>query len=581
MNDLGRAAYPLWSSDWAIVEHGVLLLWKDVWTLLQRPEVDASLFEHVMANTKVWSTLSSLLGSSNPSVELAVVHCLFGVFSAPEQSSRRLLQRQLQDQLVATHCIENLCVKLISPYDVTDPTSQQTRELAALTMVQICKLPHLVDREAALKCITFCVENSMACLEDFEHSDVFVHVLAQYVLDPESPPHRAEVGMTLLSACMNHQPLICKVLVDHGLLHALSPMLQSSTRLQDLVEQGCVLLLIQRKPSAFLTWLLAELNGQDGSSYHHLASVVCRSNNNLLRMNVTVGMCVASAQTSSGRLAVNEWWTYIEAFLTETSNARILRHVVRHDGSITFANKLGFHANMTETVVSTSLAVVLTMLLFAGAIVSNGLEVYIIMRHRQSSWTAAFQETQLYYNFTRDRLPTLRTLIFVPWPIDGGVCVSELHATAAVGFGMVGFDNHLCESARVWCGYAHAHHLIDHIRSGRPVRTAVAIVGTFSSTDLVHSHDAVFQFLYTTVFGIFASFVFLRTGTVSLRQRPSRSHVDHVGTFLGHFTAVFGVHSFCNLMGFPDLSFLSTDHPLHSYKPGAVCINPACRLTLW
>ncbi|ETV99271.1 hypothetical protein H310_08011 [Aphanomyces invadans] len=205
----------------------------------------------------------------------------------------------------------------------------------------------------------------------------------------------------------------------------------------------------------------------------------------------------------------------------------------KHDGSITFANKLGFHANMTETVVSTSLAVVLTMLLFAGAIVSNGLEVYIIMRHRQSSWTAAFQETQLYYNFTRDRLPTLRTLIFgplteefafrscmLPLLLDSGWSISTTIFASPLAFGV-----------------AHAHHLIDHIRSGRPVRTAVAIV--------------VFQFLYTTVFGIFASFVFLRTG---------------------HFAAVFGVHSFCNLMGFPDLSFLSTDHPLHSYKPAILFV---------
>ncbi|RLO01946.1 hypothetical protein DYB28_014961, partial [Aphanomyces astaci] len=87
----------------------------------------------------------------------------------------------------------------------------------------------------------------------------------------------------------------------------------------------------------------------------------------------------------------------------------------QEDGDVTLANKLGFHANVLETVTCTLLAVLLTMLLFAGSIVSNSLEVYAIKQHNcGATWLDAFRETQVYHNFTHDRLPTLRTLIFVP-----------------------------------------------------------------------------------------------------------------------------------------------------------------------
>ncbi|CAK4113796.1 unnamed protein product [Aphanomyces euteiches] len=102
----------------------------------------------------------------------------------------------------------------------------------------------------------------------------------------------------------------------------------------------------------------------------------------------------------------------------------------------------------------------------------------------------------------------------LPLLLDGGWSISTTIFASPLAFGV-----------------AHVHHFIDHIRSGRSFKTSLAIV--------------VFQFLYTTVFGIYASFIFLRTG---------------------HFFAVFGVHAFCNLMGFPDVSFLSTEHPLHAHQ---------------
>ena len=68
-------------------------------------------------------------------------------------------------------------------------------------------------------------------------------------------------------------------------------------------------------------------------------------------------------------------------------------------------------------------------------------------------------------------------------------------------------------------GVAHLHHLVERLRSGIDARTAVVV--------------SLFQMAYTTVFGFYSAFLFLRTG---------------------HLAAPAVVHCFCNTMGFPDFS---------------------------
>ncbi|CAK4074627.1 unnamed protein product [Aphanomyces euteiches] len=197
------------------------------------------------------------------------------------------------------------------------------------------------------------------------------------------------------------------------------------------------------------------------------------------------------------------------------------------DNGISMATKLGFKDDVVETLTTSLSVLVLTMLLFAGSIFSNALEIRCIKKHEKTTWRGAFQQTHLYRMLVIEKMPTMRTLIFgplteefafrscmLPLLLDGGWSISTTIFASPLAFGV-----------------AHVHHFIDHIRSGRSFKTSLAIV--------------VFQFLYTTVFGIYASFIFLRTG---------------------HFFAVFGVHAFCNLMGFPDVSFLSTEHPLHAHQ---------------
>ncbi|CAO1389842.1 unnamed protein product [Diamesa hyperborea] len=67
-------------------------------------------------------------------------------------------------------------------------------------------------------------------------------------------------------------------------------------------------------------------------------------------------------------------------------------------------------------------------------------------------------------------------------------------------------------------GVAHLHHMIERLRSGMEKKTAIII--------------SFFQFFYTSIFGIYSAFLFVRTG---------------------HFIAPFIAHAFCNHMGFPDI----------------------------
>lgn len=68
-------------------------------------------------------------------------------------------------------------------------------------------------------------------------------------------------------------------------------------------------------------------------------------------------------------------------------------------------------------------------------------------------------------------------------------------------------------------GIAHLHHMIERLETNSNLSHVLL--------------QSIFQFIYTTLFGIYSTFLFLRTG---------------------HFASSFIVHSFCNHMGFPDFS---------------------------
>jgi hypothetical protein len=85
--------------------------------------------------------------------------------------------------------------------------------------------------------------------------------------------------------------------------------------------------------------------------------------------------------------------------------------------------------------------------------------------------------------------------------------------------------------APLFFGVAHAHHAVLRLRQGEKISRIM--IGT------------IFQFAYTTLFGIYAAYAFIRTGSVG---------------------AVVVSHAYCNWMGVPDLSFVNARSPLHRYR---------------
>ncbi|KAG5313645.1 FACE2 protease, partial [Acromyrmex insinuator] len=110
-------------------------------------------------------------------------------------------------------------------------------------------------------------------------------------------------------------------------------------------------------------------------------------------------------------------------------------------------------------------------------------------------------------------------------------------------------------------GVAHFHHVVERVKMGMSIKHALFI--------------SCFQSTYTTLFGAYAAFLFARTGRIILlffvlkllAKKVFRFHIF----FLGHFVAPFVAHSFCNHMGFPDLSEIAAyKNPLK--RAGLMCL---------
>jgi prenyl protein peptidase len=85
--------------------------------------------------------------------------------------------------------------------------------------------------------------------------------------------------------------------------------------------------------------------------------------------------------------------------------------------------------------------------------------------------------------------------------------------------------------APLFFGIAHVHHAATRLSNGERLPSVVLVT--------------LFQFVYTSLFGSYASYVFIRTGSV---------------------LAVTVSHAYCNWMGLPDLSFVQIRHPMYQYR---------------
>ncbi|KAL5274772.1 RCE1 family protein [Megaselia abdita] len=78
-----------------------------------------------------------------------------------------------------------------------------------------------------------------------------------------------------------------------------------------------------------------------------------------------------------------------------------------------------------------------------------------------------------------------------------------------------------CIISSLLFGIGHFHHIYSRLKDGLELKSAIIV--------------SLFQFSYTTIFGIYSAYLFTRTG---------------------HFIAPLLAHSFCNFMGVPDIQEL-------------------------
>ncbi|KAL7995536.1 putative CAAX prenyl protease 2 [Plasmopara halstedii] len=196
------------------------------------------------------------------------------------------------------------------------------------------------------------------------------------------------------------------------------------------------------------------------------------------------------------------------------------------DASMSFAQWLGIRREGLTQAIFMPLFV--TSVLFTGSLLANAMRMINVSRqfHSNGFWLA-IKNSVLYYSITHDRLPSLRTYVLGPLTEEFVFrsCMIPLLVCAKFTIKQIVVGSPLI------FGAAHLHHFMEYVRHGRSLKDAALIVG--------------FQLVYTSLFGAYATFIFLRTG---------------------HFASIYLVHVFCNVMGFPDLAFFSPGNPLHPFR---------------
>lgn len=222
----------------------------------------------------------------------------------------------------------------------------------------------------------------------------------------------------------------------------------------------------------------------------------------------------------------------------------ILTYPLLFCGDQNAANSSGFLLWKLMFLPSFSLSVLLhTAILYTGSFVANLLKVY---EYRQES-VARGKTPESYLRgvvqwiqqislrqFTGPAITkeqewiNLRNYAIAPWTeevIFRGCMIPRLLAC--------GFSNKVVSRmAPMFFGFAHIHHAYMRWKKGESKLSMIAI-------------QTVFQFSYTSLFGMYASYALIRTASVP---------------------AVTLSHAFCNFMGLPDFSFVRSSHILYKHR---------------
>ena len=128
----------------------------------------------------------------------------------------------------------------------------------------------------------------------------------------------------------------------------------------------------------------------------------------------------------------------------------------------------------------------------------------------------------------------MRNYVLAPWTeeiIFRGCMIPVLLASGISRVALV---------APLFFGVAHLHHAFQKLSNGEKPKTVILVTA--------------FQFLYTSLFGSYASHAFCRVGSV---------------------LSITLSHSYCNWMGLPDFGFVNPRHPLYRYR-GVLFLSYLC-----
>ena len=180
------------------------------------------------------------------------------------------------------------------------------------------------------------------------------------------------------------------------------------------------------------------------------------------------------------------------------------------------------------------------LILYLGPIVNSFVLIYDSLKRREGAVSASRFSRVMYSCYVdptvsallhprndSERWMRLRHLVVAPLTeeIVFRACMVPALRSTGMTAARVAFTTPL------FFGFAHVHHALSKLRQGR---------GAFSVF-----LETSFQFAYTTVFGAYESYAFLRTESLC---------------------AVTVCHAFCNAMGLPDLSFLQRDSPVYHHR---------------
>ena len=189
-----------------------------------------------------------------------------------------------------------------------------------------------------------------------------------------------------------------------------------------------------------------------------------------------------------------------------------------------------------------------TLLLYLGPIVASLLRVYEVRKRERSTTSVRVGKTKRQVNYTNDVFsqlikPSLDSFLrprndyekwinrrnFIIAPLTEEVVFRGCMVPALLASGMTPLRASLI--APLFFGVAHFHHAIMGILKGNRISHVVL--------------SMIFQFGYTSLFGCYVAYAFVRTGSIG---------------------AVTVSHVYCNWMGLPDLSFIQSGHPLHLHR---------------